>query len=542
MRLGIDFGTTRTRVAAAISGNYPLIDFFPEGGYHQNWYPSLIAVRGEQVVFGLDAQAVQYDEGWEFCRSIKRLLSDWNPQTILAVGPVKRTLLEWLTDFFSSLREDLLNRSSLQAGPAEPLEVLVGIPTNSNSNQRFLTIEAFRRAGFQVVGMLNEPSAAGLEYAYRYRPTGRQGSREHLVVYDLGGGTFDVSVIGMNGREHEVIGSEGMTRLGGDDFDALLMESVLSRYWPSGFIRKRLSLALSGILTPPFGPGVRSTFLNVCREAKEALNPNTKKIMVDLSQVSPALDTVLVPTPVFYEKCDPLIARTIQATEAALHGALGKCAPEHESLTAVYLVGGSCGLPLLARSLREHFGRRVCRSPYPFAATAMGLAIAADQGSGYSLSEQFSRHFGVWRETEDGAKMIFDSIFPKTTALPRPGQPPLRVTRSYRPAHNIGHFRFLECSALKSADQPDGDVVAWDEVYFPFDPALADAGHCLDRKEIRRWKNAQSVSVEEAYECDATGVITVTINNRTTGQSRTFRIRKEPQTSSKSMTAAFSRS
>jgi molecular chaperone DnaK (HSP70) len=65
MRLGIDFGTTRTRVAAAVSGNYPLIDFFPEGGYHQNWYPSLIAVRGQQVVFGLDAQAVQYDEGWD---------------------------------------------------------------------------------------------------------------------------------------------------------------------------------------------------------------------------------------------------------------------------------------------------------------------------------------------------------------------------------------------------------------------------------------------------------------------------------------------
>jgi molecular chaperone DnaK (HSP70) len=192
---------------------------------------------------------------------------------------------------------------------------VVGIPTNSNSNQRFLTLEAFRRAGFQVVGMLNEPSAAGLEYAYRYRPSDHQSNREHLVVYDLGGGTFDTSVISMNGREHEVIGSEGITRLGGDDFDALLMESVLSRYWPSGFIRKRLSLALSGILTPPFGPTVRSSFLNVCREAKEALNPNTRKIMVDLSQVSPALDTVLVPISVFYEKCDPLIAQTIQATK-----------------------------------------------------------------------------------------------------------------------------------------------------------------------------------------------------------------------------------
>jgi molecular chaperone DnaK len=541
MRLGIDFGTTRTRVAAAIHGNYPLIDFFPEGGFHQNWYPSLIAVRNERVLYGLEAQAVQYDQEWEVCRSIKRLLSDWNPQTILAVGSVKRTLLDWLTGLLSSLREDLFKRSSLQVDSAEPLEVLVGIPTNSNSNQRFLTIEAFRCAGFQVVGMLNEPSAAGLEYAYRYRPCDRQKNREHLVVYDLGGGTFDISVITMHGQEHEVIGSEGITRLGGDDFDALLMESVLAQYWPSGFIRKRLALALSGILAPPFGPTVRSSLLNVCREAKEALSPNTRKIMVDLSQVSPALDTVLVPIAEFYEKCNPLIARTIQATEAALHGALGELASEHESLAAVYLVGGSCGLPLLARSLKEHFGRHVCRSPYPFAATAMGLAIAADHESGYRLTEQFSRHFGVWREADDGATMIFDSIFPKTTALPRPGQPPLRVTRSYHPAHNIGHFRFLECSSLKSAHQPDGDVVAWDEVYFPFDPTLAEARHRLERLEIQRWRNAESIWVEEAYECDAEGIITVTIRNQTMGQSRTFRIRQEPQTSPKSMTAAFQR-
>ena len=127
--------------------------------------------------------------------------------------------------------------------------------------------------------------------------------------------------------------------------------------------------------------------------------------------------------------------------------------------------------------------------------------------------------------------MIFDPIFPKATALPRPGQPPLRVTRSYHPAHNIGHFRFLECSALKSAHQPDGDLVAWDEVYFPFHPALAEAGQALQREEIRRWRNTQSVWIEEAYECDAQGIITATINNQTTGYRRTFRIRQESQPS-----------
>ena len=86
-----------------------------------------------------------------------------------------QTTLRGLADsIFFRLREDLFSRSSLQASHEELLEVLVGIPTNSNSNQRFLTVEAFRRAGFRVIGMLNEPSAAGLEYAYRYCPTIRQ--------------------------------------------------------------------------------------------------------------------------------------------------------------------------------------------------------------------------------------------------------------------------------------------------------------------------------------------------------------------------------
>jgi molecular chaperone DnaK (HSP70) len=513
-------------VAAAIHGNYPLIDFHPDSGYHQNWYPSLIGVQGDKVVFGLAAQAVQYDPEWEFCRSIKRLLSDHHPQTILAVGPAKLTLLEWLTRFLACLREDLLCHSSLEVDPDEPLETMVGIPTNANSNQRFLTLEAFSRSGFKVIGMLNEPSAAGLEYAFRYRQGKSSRSCEHLVVYDLGGGTFDVSVIRMNDRQHEVIGSEGISQLGGDDFDSLLMDLVLSQPPLSSFIRKRLALALSGILTGSFESSIRSQLLNVCREAKETLSPNTQKIMVDLSLVSPGLNIVLVPVAEFYEKCIPLISRTIEATESALKAALGETAAEDEFLSALYLVGGCCGLPLMARSLREHFGKRVCRSPYPFAATAIGLAIAADRESGYSLTEQFSRHFGVWRETEEGERMVFDPIFPKTTILPQPGQPPLTVTRSYHPAHNVGHFRFLECSHLKPLQQPDGDMISWDEILFPFDPALADSS-TLDQIEIQRWPDAQSVWVEETYQCDAEGIITVKMTNCTAGKDRTYRIRQD---------------
>ncbi len=525
MRLGIDFGTTRTRVAAAVKGNYPLIEFYTENGYNQNWYPSLIAVQGKRLALGLEAQAVQYDSGWEFCRSFKRFLSDGHPNTVLAVGQVKLTLLDWLTQFLTSLRDNLLYHSNLEIDPSDSFQVMVGIPTNANSNQRFLTLEAFRLAGFEVAGMLNEPSAAGIEFAHRYGQSDITGQRTHLAVYDLGGGTFDVSVVRMTGHRHEVIASEGISCLGGDDFDHLLLQLALSQPGLAERVRKGLCLAVSGVIVSPFTSNLRSRLLHLCREAKESINPNTRKITVDFGQILPAADEVLVPISQFAERCEPLIARTIEATEAALHDVLGESESDFETLACVYLVGGSCDLPMLARSLREHFNKRVRRSPYPAAATAIGLAIAADQESGYTLEEQFSRFFGVWRESDNGSQLAFDPIFAKHTVLPYPGQPPLQVTRTYHPAHNVGHFRFLECSHLKNLQEPNGDIISWDEVLFPFNPGLAEESR-LNQVPVQRWPEAKSFWVEEVYQCDAQGIIEVKISNQNTGLTKTYRIRQ----------------
>src|SRR5262249_56929680 len=104
-----------------------------------------------------------------------------------------------------------------------------------------------------------------------------------------------------------------------------------------------------------------------------------------------------------------------------------------------------------------------------------------------------------------------------------------RVTRRCQPEQNIGHYRFLECSRLSSPHQPDGDIVAGDEIYFPFEPDLANTDHRLERSKVRRWREARTLWVEEAYECDAEGIITVTICNETTGLRRVFRIRQEAQ-------------
>jgi molecular chaperone DnaK (HSP70) len=507
MRLGIDFGTTRTRVAAVLDGNYPLITFHSEEGDTQDWYPSLIATQNGRSLFGLDAQHVQFDPEWELCRSFKRLLESQHPQMPLAIGDLELPLTDWLTEFLSALRHDLLHRSNLEPGSG-PLQAMVGIPANANSNQRFLTLEAFRKAGFEVFGMVNEPSAAGMEYAHRYRQSDRTRGREYVAVYDLGGGTFDVSIIRMTGDIHEVVTSEGISRLGGDDFDEILLDLTLAQAGVAEIASKRIA---------------RSRLLNLCREAKEGINTNSRKTTIDLGQVSPRGAEVLVPVKDFYESCEPLIAQTLEATESVVRAVTGEDS-DMQSLACVYLVGGSCELPVLARSLRERFGKRVRRSPYPSAATAIGLAIAVDQASGYELRDRFHRHFGVWREVESGSRMIFDPIFSKGTGLPKRGQSPLIVTRRYQPAHNVGHFRFAECSQISETQQPRGDIVTWDQIFFPFDPKLDDESN-LDRVPVVRWPEGARHEVGEIYRCDSRGIIEVSISSPTTGITRDYRVR-----------------
>lgn len=132
--------------------------------------------------------------------------------------------------------------------------------------------------------------------------------------------------------------------------------------------------------------------LEECRERKEGLHPNTRRVAIDFGRALPGEREVIVSTNDFYEPCRPLVERTIEATEQALAGASDL---NRRSVMAVYMVGGSSDLPIVARTLREHYGKQLRRSPYQHAATAMGAAIAADVEAGYQIKEQFTRHFGV---------------------------------------------------------------------------------------------------------------------------------------------------
>jgi molecular chaperone DnaK (HSP70) len=505
MLLGIDFGTTRTAVAAVDRGNYPIVSFHPEDGDTLEWYPSVAAARDGEIVFGFDAAQKQGAEGWGVLRSFKRRLGTTGPDEIVEIGGHRLTALELLTGFMSALRGDLLARSNLRVKRNEKLQAMISVPANSNSNQRFITLEAFRRAGFDARGMMNEPSAAGIEYAH-HLASGGSSKRETLVVYDLGGGTFDSSVINLVERDHEILSSEGIAKLGGDDFDIVLLD---------------LALKAGGVPNVPDAALVK--LLEECRHKKESLHPNTRRITIDLGLGMEGAGEVVVNVSEYYEECRPLIESTIEAMEHVMEKSAREAGFDLRE-SSVYLVGGSSDLPLVARLLREKYGKQVRRSPYPHAATAIGLAIAADTEAGYKLRERFTRHFGVWREWDEGRQIAFDPLFEKNTALPLKGEQPLVRVRRYAPIHNVGHFRYLECGRLDQAGQPQGDLAPWDEILFPFDPQLRGVEDLKDASISHSCDHAHIV--EEVYSCDHNGIIEVEIKDAANGFSRRYTLRR----------------
>ena len=354
---------------------------------------------------------------------------------------------------------------------------------------------------------MNEPSAAAIEYAWR---DGERRNRvgSGLLVYDMGGGTFDVSLVTLGENEQTVETSDGIPNLGGDDFDQILADLALE------------SAGHDAELTP----AERHHLLEECREKKESLNPNTRKVSVDLERVRAGWAQVTIPVDKYYDRCRPLVESTREVVESLLSAHPGL------PLDTLYVTGGGSELPPVARILRETFGRKVRRSAYMRSASAVGLAIRASAQAG-GLREQFNQNFGIWREGDSGGTIVFDLIFPRGSRLPQPGEPVLSSERVYHPAHNVGHFRYLECSKLDERGQPLGEITNWEQIRFPFDPQLQSHSD-LSAYPVQRLNGQSNLTVREMYTCDANGNVQVKISADPPGYMRNFVIGQSSQNGS----------
>ena len=226
MKIGIDFGTTRIVVAASDRGNFPIVNFETPEGEVRDWFPPAVAVQGNMRVYGWEAITRQNDPDWSVVRSLKRLLRGAGPHSQIEIARQQLPLNLLLAETMAALHRELREHSNLRAKKSETLETMLGVPANANSNQRFLTEEAARVGGFEVLGLLNEPTAAALEFAHRNSQE-RKGRNTGLAVYDLGGGTFDVSLVALARRSIPLLPRTELPDLGGEDFDGILSDLAL---------------------------------------------------------------------------------------------------------------------------------------------------------------------------------------------------------------------------------------------------------------------------------------------------------------------------
>jgi molecular chaperone DnaK len=520
-RVGIDFGTTNTVVVYSDRGRYPVVPHVVDtaiGQIVRDVFPSLLAYEHEtgRFLYGPDAERClarpAAHQRYSVIRSIKRLLRDYAGGGRIGtdIRPGGFDMADMLRGFAEALRASVLRAGVLPDD--SPLQAVLTWPANANGAQRYVTRTCFKDAGFEVIGTLNEPSAAAIEYADRAVRGNRTAARRlagTVAIFDFGGGTFDASLVRIDGSLFTVIDATGIGELGGDDLDETLArmfaEKMRADFDTLPRLRKDLLLR------------------HACQQKESIASGVVRSLTVLPADVGLSGDACTVTVAAYFRRLQPVITPAVEALVALVNGSAARAAGvDPAQIEAVYLVGGSSKLPLVGKMIATRLpGVRLVVSDKPFTATAMGAAIYSSEC--VSLQEILSRHFGVLRLADHGAREYFAPIFPAGTRLPPRGGAPLEQRVEYSPRHNIGHLRYFECAGVDDRGRPGAGVRAWSDVLFPYDPSIP-VEHQLSATEIAAREDLAEDAVCETYACDSDGVITVHLTRRRDGQTRAFEI------------------
>jgi molecular chaperone DnaK len=345
--IGIDLGTTNSEVAIVRDGR-PIVLPDEDG---DPILPSIVGLDAEgRLLVGKSARNQAALAPGRTVRSIKRKMGQettvsmggdhaYSPQEISAI--ILRTLKE--------RAERVLSFAVKKA--------VITVPAFFTEGQREATREAGELAGLEVVRIINEPTAAVLTYD-PHPP-----DRERLLVYDLGGGTFDVSIASVESGVIEILASHGDTHLGGDDFDQALLDDVCDRFKGQHNVDLRAD------------PVSRSRVLRAVEDAKKALSTEAvasiREEFIAEAKGVPLHLTMEIERYTYEELIEPLLAKTLECVDRALTDAKVQA---HE-IDKVVLVGGATRTPLVHRLLEDRLGRPVHAEIEPDLAVALGAAV-----------------------------------------------------------------------------------------------------------------------------------------------------------------------
>jgi len=351
--VGIDLGTTNSLVAWVKDGVPQVIRDRQGDGL----VPSVVSFEDEGTVHvGREAQRRLLTEAQRTVYSVKRFMGkgrdDVQDETrhfpfriggdggVLRIGVGDREFTP--PEISAFVLRELKHRAETFFAEQGEFDnevdrAVITVPAYFNDAQRTATRDAGRIAGLEVLRIINEPTAASLAYGLDKRHAGI------IAVYDLGGGTFDISILRVEDGVFQVLSTNGDTHLGGDDIDLLLMDLVLD--------------------------GPRSP------EAVQEIRKAAIQAKIDLSERD---ETTLQGRTVTRAEFEALIAPVVERTLAPCRQALADAGVESSSIDEVVLVGGSTRIPLVRRRVEELFGKKPHSELNPDEVVALGAAVQAD--------------------------------------------------------------------------------------------------------------------------------------------------------------------
>ena len=349
--VGIDLGTTFSVISRLDDLGRPQTLINAEG---DKITPSVLFFEGDDVVVGKEAAKAVATDADNVAECAKRDLGNQFYHKLIGGRRYPPEALQaWI---LNKLRAD----AARQIGPFQ--KVVVTVPAYFDEVRRKATMDAGYIAGFEVMDIINEPTAAAVAFGFQQgymNPANKNQERKKILVYDLGGGTFDVTVMEIGGRDFTALATDGDVMLGGKDWDQRLVDFVAEE-----FIRKH------GV-DPREEPNSHGRLWRDCEDAKRTLSARSKAtIACDYKGQAVRLE---VTRQQFHEMTKDLLDRTAFTTRHTLQAA----GLEWKDIDRVLLVGGSSRMPAVVEMLRQLSGKEPDCSVSPDEAVAHGAALHA---------------------------------------------------------------------------------------------------------------------------------------------------------------------